>query len=518
MSTAVDGLRTTLEAFLREASTEHYLHFSGQKEALEIFPIVLRHADVFVPDAVRTAMAASDAATDEQERRRATALAQAVAELCMERDLARLADELATAQARATVTVDGETMPYHGAAVAVQNEPDRARRRALERARLAEMTRLDPLREQLLRRQHELIRELGFESYTSFYSTLKGIDLAALGETMAGFLARTRDLYLEQLSPWFEEVIGVPFAEAERHDAAVLFRMRERDACFRAERMLPALRDTLMRLGVALDDQPNVHLDIEDRPRKNPRAFCVAVRAPEEVYLVTRPTGGYQDWRALFHEAGHTEHYAHVDAGRPFEERLLGDNSVTEAYAFSLEHLLLDGAWLADHAEGAPEELRALLHRVHIYYLYMIRRYSAKLLYELELHGDGPEALEGKPQRYAGLLTEHLGFAYPTESWLDDVDPGFYASQYLRAWMLEAQLREQWRLSRGERWWAQAQTGAEMRGLWSLGQALPADRVAAELGMEGGLTVDALERRIREGIAGGRLSSRSDDGLGGAPS
>jgi hypothetical protein len=500
MTTAVDGLRSTLEDFLREASLEHYLHFSGQKEALEILPIVLRHADVFVPEAVRTALTARDVAADAGERRRATALAQAVAELCMERDLAGLADELATAQAQATVAVDGETLPYRGAAVAVQNQLDRGRRRTLERARLAETERLDPLRERLLRRHHELIRELGFEGYIPFYSELKGIDLRALGEVMAGFLERTRGLYLERVGPWFEEVIGVPFAQAERHDAGVLFRMHERDASFPADGMVPALRDTLRRLGIALDDQANVHLDTEDRPKKSPRAFCVAVRAPEQVYLVIRPTGGYQDWRALFHEAGHTEHFAHVDASRPFEERLLGDNSVTEAYAFSLEHLLLDAAWLGEHVEIGGEARDALLRRVHTYYLYMIRRYGAKLLYELELHGAGPEGLGGMPQRYAALLTEHLGFAHPTETWLDDVDAGFYAAQYLRAWMLEAQLRGRWRQAHGERWWAAPETGEEMRGLWSMGQALPADLLAAELGMDG-LGVEALERRIREGVA-----------------
>jgi hypothetical protein len=499
MSTAVDGLRSTLEDFLREGSMEHYLHFSGQKEALEIFPIVLRHADVFVPDAVRTALAARDAATDPQERRRATALAQAVAELCMERDLALLADELATAEAQATVSLDGETMPYRSTAVAIQNERDRERRRALEQARLAETARLDPLRERLLRRHHELIRELGFDGYIPFYGELKGIDLGALGEVMSGFLERTRDLYLEHVGPWFEEVIGVPFAEAERHDASVLFRMHERDASFPAEGMVPALRETLRRLGVALDDQANVRLDTEDRPRKSPRAFCVAVRAPEEVYLVIRPTGGYQDWRALFHEAGHTEHFAHVDAARPFEERLLGDNSVTEAYAFSLEHLLLDAAWLGEHVEIGGAERDALLRRVHTYYLYMLRRYGAKLLYELELHGAGPEGLAGMPQRYAALLTEHLGFAHRTETWLDDVDPGFYAAQYLRAWMLEAQLRGRWRQAHGDRWWAAPETGEEMRALWSMGQAVPADLLAAELGMDV-LGVDALERRIREAL------------------
>ena len=173
---------------------------------------------------------------------------------------------------------------------------------------------------------------------------------------------------------------------------------------------------------------------------------------------------------------------------------------MTEAHAFSLEHLLLDASWLGEHVEIGGEERDALLRRVHTYYLYMLRIYGAKLLYEMELHGAGPEGLARMPQRYAALLTEHLGFAHPTETWLDDVDAGFYAAQYLRAWMLEAQLRGRWRQAHGERWWAAGGTGEEMRSLWSMGQALPADLLAAELGMDG-LGVDALERRIREGLA-----------------
>ena len=49
--------------------------------------------------------------------------------------------------------------------------------------------------------------------------------------------------------------------------------------------------------------------------------------------------GGREDYAALFHEGGHAEHYANVDAELPFEFRHLGDNSVTESYAFLLEHL-----------------------------------------------------------------------------------------------------------------------------------------------------------------------------------
>jgi hypothetical protein len=362
------------------------------------------------------------------------------------------------------------------------------------------MAQLNRLREHIFTRHHQLIGELGFAGYVDFYSTLKQIDLPALGQTMSAFLERSRDLYVEHITPWFEEVIGVPFAQAERHDAALLLRMADRDAWFTTDRMVGALRQTLLGLGVALDDQPNVHLDTEDRPGKHPRAFCAPVRAPEEVYLVIRPSGGYQDYRALFHEAGHTEHFANVDAGRPFEERLLGDNSVTEAYAFTMEHLLLDRHFVGDLTGVSDDALLRFMHRAHVYYLYMLRRYAAKIVYELELHGEGPAGLAGMPSRYSEWMSQELGFHYSADPYLDDVDAGFYVAQYLRAWMLEAQLRERWRGRHGDRWWHPGGAGEEMRGLWSLGQALPAHLLTEELGM-GALSIDALERRIREGLA-----------------
>ena len=497
--TSIDTLRDTVEAFVSDANREYYLHMSGQKDALEMAAIVDSYGTAFTPEAMRACLDRAAATGDDAEKRRFVALAQAVAEACMERELAPLGDELATAEAQATITVDGETVPYFSASVMVQNELDRARRGRIDDARHAELARLNPLREKLLRRHHALIGELGFPGYVEFYSTLKGIDVPALGRQLQSFLARTADLYEAHVAPWFEEVIGAPWAQAQRHDAALLFRMTEQDAWFAGERMLPALRSTLLGLGVALDDQPNVHLDTEERPRKNPRAFCAPVRTPDEVYLVIRPTGGYQDYRALFHEAGHTEHFAHVERSRPFEERDLGDNSVTEAFAFTMEHLLLDGDWLRDRIGLGGDALRRLQHSAYVFYLYMMRRYAAKVTYELELHGGSLDRLQEMPSHYASWLTRHLGFRFREEAYLDDLDPGFYSSQYVRAWMLEAQLVARWRERHGERWWRPGAAGDELRALWSLGQALPAHLLTAELGMPG-LGIDALELRIREGL------------------
>src|SRR5260370_26883828 len=90
--------------------------------------------------------------------------------------------------------------------------------------------------------------------------------------------------------------------------------------------MLPALESSLADLGVDLRAQQNVELDLEDRPNKTPRAFCVAIEIPARVILVITPQGGPDASRALFHEAGHTEHFAHTSASLTMEEKRVADN------------------------------------------------------------------------------------------------------------------------------------------------------------------------------------------------
>ncbi len=80
---------------------------------------------------------------------------------------------------------------------------------------------------------------------------------------------------------------------------------RSSTAATLADRMpLPALVQTLADLGIDLHSQRNVHLDLDQRPGKSPRAFCSPIEVPDKVMLVIQPIGGHDDWRALFHEAG----------------------------------------------------------------------------------------------------------------------------------------------------------------------------------------------------------------------
>jgi hypothetical protein len=237
---------------------------------------------------------------------------------------------------------------------------------------------------------------------------------------------------------------------------------------------------TLRDLRVDKARQAYIHLDTEERPSKSPRAFCAPVEIPSEVYLVISPHGGHDDYRALFHEGGHAQHFAHIDGDQPFAYRGLGDNSVTEGFAFLLEHLLYSPQWLAKHLVLVESDDYLSMARFHK--LYFLRRYAAKLLYELELHADGDTRSKGK--RYADLLTAHVGVRYAPEDYLSDVDDGFYCARYIRAWMFEAQVRSALTRRCGETWFTNEEAGSLVRELWSHGQRYSADELLQQLGEE----------------------------------
>ena len=103
-----------------------------------------------------------------------------------------------------------------------------------------------------------------------------------------------------------------------------------------------------------------------------------------------------------------------------------------------------------------------------------LRRYAAKLAYELELHGGG--AIDGLDAVYARRLSEAVRVEWPAVSWLADVDPFFYAARYLRAWALETHLRAALRERFGAAWFDEPEAGAFLRELWSAGQGAAGGR------------------------------------------
>jgi hypothetical protein len=483
----LDAYRDEADRFIAAIDEEFYLHFAGLKETLDVVPIYERFADL------TSLEQAQRLATTAAENPELTELWRFACEGHLGALTREQAERLANLEATLSTEVDGETIGFRELRPAMANEPERERRARLDAARV-ELTEehLLPLYVQAAEERREATTRLGAPTYRQLYDRFR-FPLARMEEQCRTFLAATEDEYVDTLDEVFRARVGVGLDEAARYDVARVFRATEWDEGFPADAMLPALEGTLADLGIDLGNQENVELDVERRPRKSPRAFCAPIEVPGRVVLVIQPMGGPDDWRALFHEAGHMEHFAHIRATLPVEHRRLGDPTVSEGWAALLERLVDDPVWLSRRLDfGRPQEFAAEGAALH---LYLARRYSAKLLYELELHS-APE-LEPMRGRYVELLRDATKIEPAEADFLADVDEGFYAIGYLRSWAFEAQLRNHLREEFGSAWFARREAGSLLRELWNEGQSMNGDEILREVaGVD--LDLAAVAERVEE--------------------
>jgi hypothetical protein len=488
----LDEYRDEVDRFLTALHEEHYLQLSGQKATLELEPIYERYADL-------TSLAAC---SELGELARAAGAGAGLRELwrfACEGHLGHVTapeqERIAELEATLEADVGGSRVGFRELHAAQANEPDRDRRQALNEARIDLLEQLNLLYRDAFDRLGEAAGELGGGTCRSLYEEF-GFPLEPLADECRRFLADTEELHAGSLDRLLRKRLGIRLDEARRWDMPRLFRSDAWDDAYSAERMLPALEGTLADLGIDLRAQRNIELDIEQRPAKDPRAFCSPIDVPARVVLCIKPMGGIDDWRALFHEAGHMEHFAHTSPRLPLEARRLGDDAVTEGWAFLFEHLVSNPAWLArqldiSQPDGLVEESAAVL-------LFFVRRYCGKLLYELELHA-GAE-LDAMPDRYVELLRDATAIEPSPADFLADVDSGFYVTAYLRAWALQAELSRFLREQHGSSWFASRKAGSLLRELWHEGQGLRADELVDQVSggtLELAVLTDTLEELVR---------------------
>jgi hypothetical protein len=187
------------------------------------------------------------------------------------------------------------------------------------------------------------------------------------------------------------------------------------------------------------------------------------------------------------------EHFANTSPDLPMEDKRLGDNAVTEGWAMLLQHLTDEPRWLQRRLDMPRPDEFAIEGATGL--LYFVRRYAAKLLYEIEFHtADDPTTMR---PRYAELLADALKIAPSPTDYLADMDGGFYVTEYLRSWAFEAQLRDYLRQKFGNDWFAGREAGGLLRELWSLGQRYSADELLEDV-TGARLQMVSVADRVRE--------------------
>ncbi|MEO6779218.1 MAG: hypothetical protein ABI194_07135 [Gemmatimonadaceae bacterium] len=477
----LDRLRDRAQSFSEDVAREGYLAHSGLKPDAALQQIYARHADILSDDSLAGCIARfEEAAEGSEDSRAARMMLEWQIESRVARQLADLDEREVRLENEAIVRVaDGLDIPYHRVSVDIANSTDAAERRAIDTARVRVVEQVfAPLRLERLQRERDAVESLGIApDYIATFEAVAGVDVTALGRECERFLRDTESLWHSVLSERLR-AFGIARGAATRADSLALFRLHDFDDAFPGSALPDVVRRNCVDMGIDITASGHVRFDTADRPGKRARAFCAPVRVPEEVYVVVRPHGGQADYRTFLHELGHALHFANARADYPFEYRWLGDNSVTEGFAMLFDHRMQQREWLQRYTGLQRNRTGAFLRLIGFEELHFVRRYCAKLLYEMQLYGHAAE-WRSLPDVYVQLLSSATGFNYQPADAFIDLDSRFYSARYLRAWQLQSSLEEGLVARFNEDWWRNPSAGPWIVGeLFAEGQRESAGEVA----------------------------------------
>jgi hypothetical protein len=488
----VQGLRDSTYELQNEAR----LVRAGLKTEQDTASIAERYAWLYSDE---TLGAVGEPVSEERRRVR-----DAVLQGIIERRTAAQQDRLSTFYAQALAPVGGERVPFYTAQAELGREHDPRRREALGEGTAAVMADADELHLELEGTVQEVIRGFGMGDYTAFWSAQRGVDYDSLRDE----LVRVADAAEGRYRAWVEpriEAAGREFGSCPNWHLPYIRGLPEHDAVFPEDGFEPAMRRTFDDIELELFSVASIHIDLDDRPSKNPRASVWVPEAGWEVHLLVRPRGGNADYAAFLHEAGHALHFGLTDMTIGWPLANVGRSlAYAELWSFLIERIGHDPEWIAQATgvgDAVAEQIATDQAGVD---LMLFMRYVGKLCAELELYaGDPLDAARGR-RIYEAATTARTGFQYDPRAWQFDRDPGYYSADYLRAWLAEAALDQRLRDWFGERWWAVPEAGAWLREQWRRGSEPEAEELVDEAGGRP-WSGDALLERLERRLPGGRL-------------
>jgi hypothetical protein len=475
-----------LQRYLFERAEEGRAVRVGEKEVSERAEIVARYAELFTREQLEALRQAEGESSGGDERERLYRLRKTCEAGLISAELAAREDALENAILAARVEFKDEELPLRTAQAQLAVLPEYADREELGRLATDLSATFNGERLEVLRAGEELEAEVtGSSDPIARTEEEKAISLHKLERALAEASAAAEAVYTRLREAWFERLLG-PEREAvpSSSHVAYLRRLSPLESIYTKERAVPICIDTLKRLGFDLEAEPNIKLDLDDRPQKSPRACVIPADPPKIVHLITRAQGGLHDYQAFLHEAGHALHYAGVDPSLPYTFRNISrDHALTEIYSYIVEAISRQPGWHARYFDLSDEQAAENAEATVFMEALLFRRYVAKLQFELDFWGRFSED-GGSSAGYSERLTEATGMVYREDGYLADMDAGFYSADYLRAWIRAAQLRAFLEREVGEEWWADARTGERLRALFAEGTRPSSEEIAGRLGFD----------------------------------
>ena len=472
-------LQGQIAKFNLELETEDRLVRVGLKDKLESAKVYKKHKDLFSKKLLEELKAKIKAAKGED-----LDIAERVyfylAGSYISQQLAPKYDQLTTFYSKARVKFEGEQLAFYDIAPRLSKDPIYARREILDQLSL-KVIKKTKVREFLnLKAEIKLLKTMGWSGYLEFAEASKKIDYTKFEKVIRKVEKSTNNIWNESMNKVSLELLGRPFKKVKACHLSYLRSISAFDSYYPKEKVVPTFEKFVREMDLS-DLLACIKIDAATRPKKNPTAVCYWPNPPTEVHLVIKPIGGEQDYEAMFHEGGHTLHAAAENSVLPYAFKCLSrSNALTEAYAFILEDLVFESAWLSRYMNVRAHTGSKIKWQATFVNLMLLRRYLGKFLYEWEVFSK--DKLASAPTIYAKRLEETTGFVYQKEKYLFDMDPYFYSADYLRAWIGAAQIKNYLEKKFAKEWFFSPKAGAFLRELWTDGVKLELEDVVKKLG------------------------------------
>src|SRR5205809_120705 len=397
-----------LRRYLFERSEESRAVRVGEKEVSERAEIVDRFRDLFTREQLEALRGAEDKAPEGDARERLDRLRKTCEAGYVSGEMAEREDALENAILAARVEFKDEELPLRSAQARLAVLPDYQDREQLGSITADRSADFNDERLELLRAVEELEGEIsGQPDAIARNEEEKGVSLRELEAALGQASERSTAAYIPLRDRWFERLLG---AERDKvpssYHVAYLRRLSPLESTYTKDRAVEVCMDTVKRLGFDLENEPNIRLDLDDRPQKSPRACVIPSDPPSVVHLITRAQGGLHDYQAFLHEAGHALHYAGVDPALPYTFRNISrDHALTEIYSYIFEAITREPEWHAHYFGLSDEESARNAEATTFLEAILFRRYTAKLQFELDFwarfneNGSAPSSPRGRDPR-----------------------------------------------------------------------------------------------------------------------
>ncbi len=475
----LDIIRNRLNKYLIESEDLYWRNWVGLEDDIDIAGLYLKYREIFSKaclDYVRGALANE---RDPEHKHRLRALYGQLVLGYLEFETRELQQTILKKEAATSVMFDGTTIPVRSFGVKILNEPNRERRRAMVQARETVVHReINPHRVEWVQLLFNAIRGLGFANYIDMCNEIQNRDLRRFAAEMQRFLDESESIYLKWLSVYLQREAGTAANEAcDEADLSAIFRCKRFDPHFPQDNLIPTVTKTIQSMGFSLN---GIHLDLEDRPKKKPRACVSAVNPPDDVRLTVFPAGGYDDYAGFLHESGHAVHFVHERPDLDFEFKFWGDRGFTEGTAYLFQHITVNPVWLREMI-GMTQQDEFLRFNAFLNLL-RFRRLIGQFLYQIELFE--AQSVNNMREQFKLNMQRAHGVSFESSGYLS-FDMEFYSAGYIRARMFENQLRLYLTDTFGDAWWRNPKTAEFLRAYYRNGRKLRADDVVLDLGFNG---------------------------------